>query len=258
MAALLSLAGVGFARGSCPVLSGIDLALKEGEVLGVLGPNGSGKSTLLGLMDGLLAPSQGALRIQGDPIAGMSRRELARRVAVVAQETQFQVDLTALEVVLQGRFPHLDRWGFESERDLAIARDALVMTKASDFAGRSIHKLSGGERQRVLIARALAQEPRLLLLDEPTSFLDLRYKLDTFALIRRLADERGLGVVLVSHDLDMIARHCDRVMILRRGECLALGEPAAVMTSARLSQAFDCPVEVIEHPITGQPIVTSA
>jgi iron complex transport system ATP-binding protein len=253
---ILSLEGVGFDYGSKPVLERIDLQVAPGQVLGILGPNGSGKSTLLNLMGGIFAPKRGAVLVNGAPIQGLRRSQIARRIAMVSQEHHFRFDFSVLEVVLMGRFPHMGRLQFEGRRDMDVARDAMLATQCLEFAQRSIHALSGGERQRVLIARALAQEPGLMLLDEPTSFLDLKLKREVFQLIGRLRTEKSLGVVVVSHDIDLVAQYCTQVALLRDGSIYAAGNPQEVITAESLQDVFDCPVRVDENPDTGRPRVS--
>jgi iron complex transport system ATP-binding protein len=237
-------------------LSGIDLELKPGEVVGILGPNGSGKSTLLKIMDGMLTPQAGEITVRNAPLKNLKRATFAREVAMVAQENHFRFSFTALEVVLMGRYPHLKKLQFEGHRDVDIAFSALKSTEAVEFAGRSIHDLSEGEKQRVFIARALAQEPKIILLDEPTSFLDLKFKRDIFRLISSLSAEKGLSVVLVSHDIDLVAQYCHRIMILKNGRVFAAGEPSQVITSQNIEAVYKCPVIVDSHPVTGRPRVS--
>jgi iron complex transport system ATP-binding protein len=256
MDAILSVEEAGFRYGGAWALRGVDAEARGGELLGVLGPNGSGKSTLLRVMDGLLRPQEGAVRLQGRALASLSRREVARKVAMVSQETHFRFAFSALEVVLMGRFPHLRRLQFEGERDREEARAALEATNALPLAHRDIHALSGGERQRVLIARALAQKPSVLLLDEPTAFLDLKHKREVFRLIASLAREEGLGVVAVSHDLDLASQYCDRLLVLKGGRVAAAGTPAEVLTPGTVQAVYDCPVRVDAHPDTGRPRVS--
>ncbi len=251
----MTLAGVGFKYGEAWALKGIDLEVRPGEILGILGPNGSGKSTLLKLMDGIFPPLEGEIRFNGTRLSRMKRAGVARAIAMVAQENYFQFPFTALEVVLMGRFPHLRGLQFEGDRDLRVALDALAVTDALDLAERPIHELSGGEKQRILLARALAQEPRVILLDEPTSFLDLKYKRDIFRLIASLSREKGLSVVLVSHDIDLSAQYCERLVLLREGEIFISGAPGRVVTSETVTRVYDCPVEVDQNPATGRPRV---
>ncbi|MEW6664652.1 MAG: ABC transporter ATP-binding protein [Thermodesulfobacteriota bacterium] len=256
MEPVLSLERVHFSYGADWVLKGVDLHVLEGEMIGVLGPNGSGKSTLLRVMDGMVRPQEGRVLMGGKDISNLGRRTIAREIAVVSQEHHFRFEFTALEVALMGRFPHMRRFEFESQRDLDIAAGALDATGTHGLANRSIHALSGGEKQRVLIARALAQEPRLVLLDEPTSFLDLKHKRDIFRLVSTLSRERGLSVVLVSHDIDLAAQHCRRLVLLKNGEVCGAGKPDDVLTGANLERVYDCPVLVDKHPVTGAPRVS--
>jgi len=237
------------------VLKGIDLNLKAGEMLGILGPNGSGKSTLLKIMDGVLKPQEGEIFIRNKPFHGFKRSAFAREVAMVSQENTFRFSFTSLEVVLMGRFPHLKRMQFEGPADMEIVFNALRSTEALEFAGRSIHDLSEGEKQRVFIARALAQEPKVILLDEPTSFLDLKFKRDIFMLISSLCREKGLSVALVSHDIDLVAQYCHRLIMLKHGSIYASGEPGKVITASNIEDVYECPVLVDSHPLSGRPRV---
>jgi len=256
MGTILSAERAGYRYGDSWALRDVDVQVERGELLGVLGPNGSGKSTLLRLLDGLLSPSEGHVRFRGHSLEELPRAEVARRVAMVSQESHFRFSFSVLEVVLMGRFPHMRRLQFEGERDLAAARKALEATSALDLADRDIHAVSGGERQRVLIARALAQEPEVLLLDEPTSFLDLRHKREIFRLLASLARDAGLAVVVVSHDLDLASLYCRRLLVLQEGRVVESGPPQAVITAETIARVFECPVRVDAHPDTGRPRVT--
>jgi len=189
MEPILTLRKVGFRYGASWAVRAIDLEVSPGEMLGIIGPNGSGKTTLLKIMDGMLLPHEGEVFVQGKSMVTLKRGEIARAVAMVAQENFFRFSFSVLEVVLMGRFPHLGRLQFERDEDLKIAVNALRATHALELSERSIHELSGGEKQRVLLARALAQEPGAILLDEPTSFLDLKYKKEIFDLIASLTRE---------------------------------------------------------------------
>ena len=256
MGTILTLKNIGFAYGPLRVLQGIDLEIKPGEMIGILGPNGSGKSTLLKILDGVLPAQEGSISLYDQPLQKLKRRQIARQIAMVAQENHFRFSFTALEVVLMGRFPHLKRLQFESHRDLAIAQEALRATQVADLAGRPVHTLSGGEKQQVLIARALAQEPQLILLDEPSSFLDLKHKRAIFQLIANLSREKGLGVVVVSHDIDLAAYYCGSLLLLKQGKIYAKGSPAEVITKENIEAVYDCPVLVDAHPITGRPRIS--
>lgn len=256
MEPVLSLEGVGFAYEAARVLKGVDLRFLEGEMVGVLGPNGSGKSTLLRLMNGLLRPQEGAVRIRGKDLASLRRSVIAKEIAVLAQEQHFRFEFTVLEVVLMGRFPHLGRLEFEGEKDMYVAEKALEATGTLGLANRSIHSLSGGEKQRVLIARALTQESRIVLLDEPTSFLDLKHKRDIFRLVSSLTRERGLCAVLVSHDIDLAAQYCHRIVLLKDGEICGTGRPEEVLTASNIETVYGCGVVVDRNPVTGTPRVS--
>ena len=237
-------------------MKGVDAEVRGGEILGVLGPNGSGKTTLLRIMDGLLQPQEGQVLIWRESISSLTRARIAKEIAMVAQETHFRFAFTALEVVLMGRFPHLKRLQFEGEKDLDMAFQALKATHALDLAQRSIHELSGGEKQRVLIARALAQEPKVILFDEPTSFLDLRFKREIFQLVASLSLDHGLSIVVVSHDIDLVAQYCHRVTMLKHGSVYATGDPETVVTAQNIEAVYDCPVLVDKNPATGKPRVS--
>ena len=255
MEPILTLRNIGYSYGDEWALENIDLDVGEGEILGILGPNGSGKSTLLKVMDNLLVPQEGHIKIRGMSYKGMKRAAFAREVAMVAQENHFRFSFTCLEVVVMGRFPHLKRLQFEGKRDLEAAFNSLRSTHALELAGRSIHDLSGGEKQRVLLARALAQEPKVILLDEPTSFLDLKYKREIFGLISSLSRNKGVSVVLVSHDIDLAAHYCHRLVMLKKGRIFAMGEPDEVLTTSAVEDVYECPVLVDKHPLSGRPRV---
>lgn len=249
----MNLKKIGYRYENRWALKGIDLDLKAGEIVGILGPNGSGKSTLLKIMDNVLMPHEGEINIWSKPFRLFTRPAFAREVAMVAQENHFRFSFSALEVVLMGRFPHLKRLQFEGQRDIEIARDALRLTHALDLSGRSIHELSEGEKQRVFIARALAQEPKIILLDEPTSFLDLKFKKEIFRLISTMSREKGLSVVLVSHDMNLAAHYCHRLIMLKNGTIYAAGAPDKVITASNIEDVYGCSVLVDNHPLSGRP-----
>jgi iron complex transport system ATP-binding protein len=253
---ILTLRNIGYRYdGEDWAIKGVDLDVREGEVLGILGPNGSGKSTLLKVMDKLLIPQEGDIKIRGISYHGIKRAAFAREVAMVAQENHFRFSFSCLEVVLMGRFPHLKRLQFEGKRDMDAAINALRVTHALELADRSIYDLSGGEKQRVLLARALAQEPKVILLDEPTSFLDLKYRREIFRMISSLSREKAVNVVLVSHDIDLAAHYCHRLVVLKNGRVFAIGEPDEVVTTQAVEDVYECPVLVDRHPLSGKPRV---
>ncbi len=249
----LSLRGVSARLGARAVLVGADLEVAPGEIVGLLGRNGAGKSTLLRIACGLLVPETGSVELDGRPIARLDRRERARTVALVPQETHFPFPFSVAEVVLMGRTPHLRWLGFEGRRDLAAAQTAMQQLGIDGLAARSVLSLSGGERQLAVVARALAQEPRLLLLDEPTAFLDLRHRLQVLGLVRERA-AGGASALVVSHDLAVAARTCDRLALLAGGRILATGPPTRVLTPALLREAFGIEADVLATP-DGHPVV---
>ena len=252
----LILKGVYFAYDSQWCLEEIDFELKKGEIVGMIGPNGSGKSTLLKIMDGLLKIHKGEILLLNKPMSSYRRGDIARRIAMVPQESTFRFPFSVFEVVLMGRFPHLGLFPFEGKEDLEIARQSMQITDTLDLAGRSIHELSGGEKQRVLIARALTQRAQIILLDEPTSFLDIRHKVEIFELISSLAETQGLSVVIVSHDISLAAQYCHRMVLLNKGSVFKTGEPAEVITADNISTVYQCPVLVDKNPISKTPRVT--
>jgi iron complex transport system ATP-binding protein len=253
-APLLAFDGVGVDLGGRPVLRDVTLALAPGEVLGLAGPNGAGKTTLLRVASRVLRPDAGQVSLCGHSLEALSRRELARRLAVVPQSTEIAFPFSVAEVVLMGRAPHLGAWSLEGPADLALAREAMTRVGVEHLADRSILDLSGGERQLVLIARALAQAPQVLLLDEPTSHLDLQHRLQVASLVRELARQDGRGALVVSHDLVMAASSCDRLALLGRGRLVAVGRPSEVLTPARLREAFGIEAQVLTGP-GGAPLV---
>jgi iron complex transport system ATP-binding protein len=251
--ARLSLRGVALRLGPRPLLEGVDLDVATGEVVGLVGRNGAGKTTLLRVASGVAHADAGELRLEGRDLRAFGRRELARIVALVPQESAFAFPFSVAEVVLMGRAPHLGWIGFEGARDRALARSALARLGIEDLADRSVLELSGGERQLAVVARALAQEPRLLLLDEPTAFLDLRHRIEVLAQVRELAAAGGSALV-VSHDLAIAARFCDRLALLAGGRVLAAGAPSEVLRPERLREAFGIEAAVIPGP-DGHPVV---
>jgi iron complex transport system ATP-binding protein len=232
------------------VVDDITLALEPGEILGVIGPNGSGKSTLIRLLSGVLTPRQGAVHLFGRPISSHSRRDVARALAVVPQETLIEFPYSVTEVVLMGRSPHFGGFAFEGDRDVEVAYAAMRRTSVEHLARRSIHELSGGERQRVVLARALAQEAPIMLLDEPAAFLDIRHEVEIYDLLDDLRHE-GKSILTVLHDLNLAALYCDRVALIRAGRLVRLGTPEEVITYAAITEVYETEVYVDRNDITG-------
>ncbi len=253
----LAFRGVSVDLGGTRVVSGVDFDVHAGELFGLVGPNGAGKSTLLRAATGIVPLVEGGVDLAGAPLASRSRREIARRVAVVQQLPEAPPAMTVQELVLLGRTPHLGLLARESARDLRIAGEAMRRAGCDVLAPRALGTLSGGQRRRAFIARALAQEPALLLLDEPTANLDPQAQAELCLLLRALAAE-GVALLVVVHDLTLAAAYCDRVALLHEGRLAALGPPREVLTESRVQQVYGPLVTVITHPRTGLPVITPA
>ena len=254
--AMVQAENIGFSYNGARVLRDVSFEVQAGEFVGLIGPNGSGKTTLLNLIDGILRPQEGIIRVQGAPAHRVPRDAMARIVAVVPQEAPMIFPFQVREMVLMGRAPHLGKWRFEGERDLMIVNRAMEMTDTLALADRSMNRLSGGERQRVLIARALVQEPRLLLLDEPTASLDIRHQAEFFNLIRELNRVQALTVIAVTHDINLASLYCDRIILLKEGCIRVAGRPEEVITEEHIQAVYETPVLVDRHPVTDLPRVT--
>jgi iron complex transport system ATP-binding protein len=253
---MLDIERISFNYGTAKVLEGITFRAGRGECIGIIGPNGSGKSTLLKTLSKVLRPSSGRVVLCDKELERYSSKELARHMAVVPQDTNIDFDFTCLEVVLMGRNPHMGRFELEGKRELDIAGECMILTSTWHLRERPFSEVSGGERQRVIIARALAQEPAVLLLDEPVSHLDINHQIEILDLVERLKGQRGLVVMIVLHDLNLAARYCDRLMLLYENKILATGSPAEVLTHEYIGQAFRANVVIRKHPLTGFLYVT--
>ena len=238
------------------VLSGVSLSVRTGEIVALLGPNGAGKSTLLAVAAGMLVPLRGEALVEGSSVASLSRREVARRIALVSQSNDVQFPLTALEYVLAARYAHVGTIGFDSPRDLSIALESMRETDTEQFAERRFNELSSGERRRVVLARALAQRTNILLLDEPTANVDLAHQVSLLDLVRRLASDRQLAVLFVTHEINLATEFSDRIALMKAGRLLAFGSPATVMTEGILSECFGTRLLVDLHPLSGNPRVS--
>jgi len=252
----------GSSDGAGWILDDMGFQVTGGEVLGIVGPNGSGKTSLLKILAHVLIPQQGTLRLFGNDLATLTPQDMARLVAYVPQDTQQSFPFTVAETVVMGRFAQRKHtvwsggFGWEDETDIAVAVQAMATVDVAHLAQRLVPDLSGGERQRTVIARALAQSPMVLLLDEPTAFLDLQHQVDICRVIRQLKEERGLTIVLVSHDLNLVSQYCDRILLLDRGRVIRLGCPEEVIEPEALEAVYRCRVLVDRHPGTGLPRVT--
>jgi len=248
---MLRAEGVSFGYEGGFSLQDATVAVSPGSLTGLLGPNGCGKTTLLRLLCGVLRPQNGRVLLGDRDIESMARRDLARHVAVVPQETHPAFDYSVLEMVLMGRHPHLGAFQLEGPADLEIARTALAATGTAHLAPRNYMTLSGGEKQRVIIASALAQATELLLLDEPTASLDLGYQLEIAALLARLNREQNVTMVLATHDLNLAASLCDRLVVMRDGRVLTHGATRDVLTGDMVRQLYDVDADVAFHPRAG-------
>lgn len=242
--------GLKFSYNGKSVLGDLDLSVREGEFLGVVGPNGSGKTTLLKNMGGVLEPDRGMVYLDGKKIPRIPIKEIATKVAALQQETTVGFDFTVREVVEMGRFPHLDRFERHSDGDLRAVERAIEVTDLREFTDRYVNKLSGGEKQRVFLALALAQEPELLLLDEPTASLDINYQIKIMETVQSLQSD-GLTVVAAIHDLNLAAQYSDRVALLDGGKVKVIGEPREVLTKENIADVFGVEVEVENSEVKG-------
>jgi iron complex transport system ATP-binding protein len=249
---MISAQGLRAGYGGEDVLKGISFEVEAGEFVGILGPNACGKSTLVKTLTGVLSRSGGEAKLGGFDPGETPPKELARVAAVVPQSTAIPFPFTGEEVVSMGRFAHLGRFSPPSQKDRDAVKDAMERTDTVKLANRLITQVSGGERQRLIMARALAQQAPLLLLDEATAAMDVHRKIDTFDLLREL-NETGTTVVAVMHDLNLAALYCKRLIMMRAGELLADGATAEVFTPAKLEEVYDTPMEVFTHETTGRP-----
>jgi iron complex transport system ATP-binding protein len=234
---LIEAEGLGFSAGGNRILYDIDLAIHAGEIVTIVGPNGSGKTTLLKLFGGLLAPREGQIELEGRDLRRLSHRERARRIAFVPQALMALPEVTSLDFVLGGRYGHLGLWRQIGARDRAVAEEALADADAAEFAGRLLSELSGGQRQRVLIARALAQEAGLLLVDEPTNSLDPEHQISVFDLLARLTCE-GRGALVVTHDLNLASQFSTRLALMQDGRVVASGGAGEVLRREVLEPVY--------------------
>jgi iron complex transport system ATP-binding protein len=253
---MLEIRDLTVAYGELVALRQVSLSLAAGELLGVVGPNGSGKSTLIRAITRLVRPLGGDIRLDGSEVGRLSQRELARWAAVVPQNPYLPDAFTVLEVALMGRTPHLGLLQSEGRADLAVVRRALEQTNTWHLASRRVGELSGGERQRVVVARALAQETPLLLLDEPTAHLDVGHQAAVLDLMRELCRREGKAVLAVIHDLSLAGQYCDRLVMLSGGRIVGEGEPQEVLSPQLLASVYGTRVSVFAHPLTGRPVVT--
>jgi iron complex transport system ATP-binding protein len=254
-----------FSYPNLPVLRDVSFELRKGDFLSLLGPNGSGKSTLLRLLDRILLPQRGTITLQDRPLQQFNRKEIARIIAYVPQDTLWVFPFTVLEVVLMGRSPYVGRSGFESRHDLEVTWQMMKLTQIDHLADKPITAISGGERQRVLIARALSQQPQILLLDEPNAHLDICHQVEIFQILRDQNELQDLAIVSVSHDLNLAAAFSKKVMLLAQegagseqagATVVSLGTPAEVLTESNIQRVYRTPVLVDQHPRSFSPRIS--
>ncbi len=243
--------------GQHDVVRGVSFELRTGRIVALLGPNGAGKTTLIKSLNGTVPISAGRIELDGEPLDSFSRRQIARRIAVVAQENETRFPVRVLEYVLAGRFANGSAFGWETEQDVAVARDALQRCDLADYGERFMNELSGGERQRVVLARALATDARVLLLDEPTANLDLAHQAMMFRLVLERCVQCDATAVVITHDLNLAAEFADEILLLKNGEEYAFGPPDKVLTAANIGGVFHVPVLLDENPASGKVRVTT-
>ena len=251
----LNVNGIECRYGSTKILSNISLNVKPGCFIGILGPNGSGKTTLLKSISRVLKPQEGSILIDTEDIYSLKPKQVAQKMAVVPQYNDIGFNFSAMDVVLMGRNPHLGDFQMESQKDVAIAKNAMEITNTWTLADRPINELSGGEAQRVIIARAIAQEPKILLLDEPMSHLDIINQIELMDLVKTLCDKNNLAVLAVIHDLNMASRYCDTILLLKEGTIFALGTVEEVMTPENILNVFGVNSIIRKNPVTNSPYV---
>lgn len=255
---MLQVNGLSVRYGERLALREISFAVQPGQILGVIGPNGAGKTTLIRALSGVLPLSAGAIYVNGVSLSALKPAERARQVAVVPQARNLPPAFTGWELALLGRTPHLNWLGQVSRSDEACVRQALERAQAADLATRRVGELSGGEQQRLLLARALAQEAPLLLLDEPTTHLDLQYQIGILEQIRQLARYENMAVVVALHDLNLVGHYADEVLLLVHGELHASGTPSAVLRPELLGPVYGLPLQALQNPSSGQPVILPA
>ena len=238
------------------VLKNISFQVPHRDFFIIIGPNGSGKTTLMKVISGILKPQNGELKILNRPIDQYHRKALAKTIAFVPQMTFADFPFTVTEIVLMGRSPYLGVLGLEQENDLEVANQAIAFTGLENLAHRKLDQLSGGEQQRVFIARAICQEPDIILLDEPTASLDLAYQVRIMDLMEKLKTEKGITVVMVSHDVNLAAMYADHLMLLHKGQVVCQGLPDEVLTYKTLEETYGCTLLVDESPLGNFPRVT--
>ena len=253
---LIDIRGVSLQYGDRQVIKHVSVQIEQGEFFVIIGPNGAGKTTLLKALSGLHSLVGGDIYVHQRPIADYAKKELARTLTLVPQQINADFPFTVAETVLMGRYPHLGLLAVEGKKDLEMAEQAMEFTEVGHLADRRLGQISGGERQRVIIARAICQQSKILLLDEPTASLDPAHQLRIMDLMERLRCEAQITIVIVSHDLNLASSYADRLLLLKDGEVEKVGTPQQVLTGEQLSQSYGCTLLVDENPLLGRPRVS--
>jgi iron complex transport system ATP-binding protein len=256
MSALIDIKGVKLQYGPRTVIDNVSLQVFQGEFFVIIGPNGAGKTSLLKAVSGLHQLTAGDIAVGQKDVREYTRKELARALALVPQQINSDFPFTVTETVLMGRYPHMGFLAVENKKDIELARQAMEFTEVLHLAERRLAQLSGGERQRVTIARAICQQSKILLLDEPTASLDLAHQLRIMDLMERLRQQEGVTIIMVSHDLNLAASYADRLLLLKDGRVERVGTPERVMTQEHLSQSYDCNLLIDKNPVLGTPRVS--
>jgi len=254
---MLEVQNISINYGICAVVRDVSFTLCPGKIIALLGANGAGKTTLLKALNGSLPVAAGAIRLNKEPLGSFSRREIAQRIAVVAQETETKFPVSVLEFVLAGRFAHGTAFGWETEKDRQIAIDCLRLSDLTNYGARQMNQLSGGERQRVVLARSLATQAKILLLDEPTANLDLSHQASMFRLVRERCLSENASAIVITHDLNLASEFADEIILLKNGAILAEGAPENVLTEENLNEVFNVKVLLDVNPHSGKRRVTT-
>jgi len=256
MKSAVDIANLSFAYRNNLVLNNLSFSVSDGEFFIIIGPNGSGKTTLIKIIAGILKTKIDELKVFNQPLKEYSGKDLAKTIAIVPQMVVPDFPFTVTELVLMGRSPHLNVLGMEREKDLEIAQNAMAFTQVEHLAHRKADQLSGGECQRVFIARAICQEPKIILLDEPTASLDLAHQVKIMDLMEKLKNELGMTIIMVSHDVNLAAMYSDRLLLLKNGEIAGLGKPDKILTLQILKETYGCRLLVDESPVGKFPRIT--
>jgi len=255
MEKILEISNLTCKYGEIVSVNNISFCVEKGGFLGIIGPNGAGKSTLLKAITGIVKPEKGNISLYGKDISDIATKSLARKIGMGSEEILTNFDFSCEEIVLMGRTPYLRRFSWEKAEDYTLARAAMEMTGTSDLRGRHINEISSGERQKVILARVLTQQPEVLLLDEPTSHLDISHQTEIFGLLKRLQEDKGLTVLTVLHDINLAALYCDKLMLLTEGRMVTQGCPESVITEENIKSVYKTNVLINKNPRTGSPYI---